>query len=151
MAKRLVLNKHALFRDEEATQPNRGSTQKPLVERTMIWSEREACVKQVTQISTSACGATAVINVLVRISYCVGSTRGAVDHRLILVKYNLIRNIYFSWSLWSLGELSCNRLIEPTHFTDEQDKKYCNILKCAGTFNRSFSHNWTNAKALYFP
>jgi hypothetical protein len=36
-------------------------------ERTMIWSEQEACVKQVTQISTSACGATAAINVLVKL------------------------------------------------------------------------------------
>lgn len=33
----------------------------------MIWSEQEACVKQVTQISTSACGATAAINVLVNL------------------------------------------------------------------------------------
>jgi hypothetical protein len=37
------------------------------LERTMIWSEQEACVKQVTQISTSACGATAAINVLVKL------------------------------------------------------------------------------------
>jgi hypothetical protein len=37
------------------------------MERTMIWSEQEACVKQVTQISTSACGATAAINVLVKL------------------------------------------------------------------------------------
>ncbi|CAD0203211.1 unnamed protein product [Chrysodeixis includens] len=31
--------------------------------RCMIWSECEACERQVTQISTSACGATAVVNV----------------------------------------------------------------------------------------
>ncbi|CAB3257014.1 unnamed protein product [Arctia plantaginis] len=31
--------------------------------RCMIWSESEACDRQVTQISTSACGATAVVNV----------------------------------------------------------------------------------------
>jgi hypothetical protein len=36
-------------------------------EKTMIWSEQEACVKQVTQISTSACGATAAINALVKL------------------------------------------------------------------------------------
>jgi hypothetical protein len=37
------------------------------LERTMIWSEKEAIVKQVTQISTSACGATAAVNVLVNL------------------------------------------------------------------------------------
>lgn len=31
----------------------------------MLWSEQEATVKQVTQIATSACGATAAINALV--------------------------------------------------------------------------------------
>ncbi|KAJ0174164.1 hypothetical protein K1T71_010310 [Dendrolimus kikuchii] len=31
--------------------------------RCMVWSEREACERQVTQIGTSACGATAVVNV----------------------------------------------------------------------------------------
>jgi len=39
-------------------------------ERIMIWSETEACVKQVTQISTSACGATAAVNVLVK-QFCI--------------------------------------------------------------------------------
>ena len=34
-------------------------------EKTMIWSEYEAFLLQVKQIGTSACGATAVINVLV--------------------------------------------------------------------------------------
>lgn len=33
--------------------------------RSMVWSEREACERQVTQIGTSACGATAVVNVFV--------------------------------------------------------------------------------------
>lgn len=31
----------------------------------MLWSEQEATVKQVTQIGTSACGATSAINALV--------------------------------------------------------------------------------------
>jgi hypothetical protein len=48
-------------------------------ERTMIWSEQEACVKQVTQISTSACGATAAINVLVK-----------VFHICLFVNYKLL-------------------------------------------------------------
>lgn len=39
------------------------------VEKTMVWSEQEAAVKQVTQISTSACGATAVLNVLQALGY----------------------------------------------------------------------------------
>ncbi|XP_046746231.1 uncharacterized protein LOC124411243 isoform X2 [Diprion similis] len=34
------------------------------VEKIMLWSEQEATVKQVTQIATSACGATAAINAL---------------------------------------------------------------------------------------
>ena len=36
----------------------------PLLEKAMIWTEREACARQVTQIGVSACGATAVINAL---------------------------------------------------------------------------------------
>ena len=35
------------------------------VEKVMLWSEQEAAVKQVTQIATSACGATAAINAIV--------------------------------------------------------------------------------------
>lgn len=54
------------------------------IERTMIWSEQEACAKQVTQISTSACGTTACINVLVSM-FCTKSI-----------------NKYFSKSLCSL-------------------------------------------------
>lgn len=38
------------------------------VEKVMLWSEQEATVKQVTQIGTSACGATSAINTLVRVS-----------------------------------------------------------------------------------
>ncbi|XP_048515071.1 uncharacterized protein LOC105689586 isoform X2 [Athalia rosae] len=34
------------------------------IEKVMLWSEQEATVKQVTQIATSACGATAAINAL---------------------------------------------------------------------------------------
>lgn len=37
--------------------------------RCMVWSEREACERQVTQIGTSACGATAVVNVFVSINF----------------------------------------------------------------------------------
>ena len=36
-----------------------------LSEKVMIWTEMEAFTRQVTQIGRSACGATAVINVLV--------------------------------------------------------------------------------------
>lgn len=36
----------------------------PELEKTMIWTEREACHKQVSQIAVSACGAAAVSNVL---------------------------------------------------------------------------------------
>ncbi|KAG0717504.1 hypothetical protein GWK47_054309 [Chionoecetes opilio] len=37
----------------------------PRVKKVMIWTELQASARQVTQIATSACGATAVINVLV--------------------------------------------------------------------------------------
>jgi hypothetical protein len=37
----------------------------PPVSKCMVWTEQEACVQQVTQIGTSACGVTAVINALV--------------------------------------------------------------------------------------
>lgn len=43
-----------------------GAAEPPIVSKCMIWIEQEACVKQITQIGTSACGATAVINVIVR-------------------------------------------------------------------------------------
>ncbi|KAL4714932.1 hypothetical protein ACJJTC_003083 [Scirpophaga incertulas] len=56
--------------------------------RSMVWSEREACERQVTQIAASACGATAVINVfnalgvpvdIERINSAVG-TRPRANH-----------------------------------------------------------------------
>ena len=34
------------------------------IEKVMIWNEVEACKRQINQVGTSACGATAVINVL---------------------------------------------------------------------------------------
>ena len=37
---------------------------KKVIEKTMIWTELEACKRQVNQIGVSACGATALINVL---------------------------------------------------------------------------------------
>ena len=38
--------------------------QKRTLEKTMIWTELEACKRQVNQIGVSACGATAIVNVL---------------------------------------------------------------------------------------
>ena len=37
---------------------------KETVDKTMIWSELEACKRQVNQVGVSHCGATALINVL---------------------------------------------------------------------------------------
>ena len=37
-----------------------------LPERVVLWDETEVAEKQVNQVGTSACGATAVLNVLVR-------------------------------------------------------------------------------------
>ncbi|XP_044264549.1 uncharacterized protein LOC123011257 [Tribolium madens] len=39
------------------------------VEKTMIWTHHEACVKQITQVGPSACGATAVLNVLIALRF----------------------------------------------------------------------------------
>ncbi|XP_026763046.1 uncharacterized protein LOC113521646 [Galleria mellonella] len=53
-------------------------------ERSMIWSEREACERQVTQIGTSACGATAVVNVFIALGVPVNLEKinSAVGTRL---------------------------------------------------------------------
>lgn len=64
-----VGDKQASFSPDELTvegfsSSNASSPDDPPVEKVLIWSELEACNRQVTQIGTSACGATAVINVL---------------------------------------------------------------------------------------
>ncbi|XP_042239014.1 uncharacterized protein LOC121877357 isoform X2 [Homarus americanus] len=41
----------------------------PRVKKVMIWTELQASARQVTQIATSACGATAIINVLLALDY----------------------------------------------------------------------------------
>lgn len=88
MAKRLVLDKQASMNEvEENAECKLDGTSddvKSPVERVMIWSEQEACVKQVTQISTSACGATAVINVLLalNISFSLDKLKESVATRL---------------------------------------------------------------------
>lgn len=41
----------------------------PRVRKVMIWTELQASARQVTQIATSACGATAIINVLLALDY----------------------------------------------------------------------------------
>ncbi|XP_063626585.1 uncharacterized protein LOC134798170 [Cydia splendana] len=68
MAKKLMLEKN---RSDEETEGSvvsgegpscLGVTEPPT---SMVWSEREACERQVTQIGVSACGATAVVNVFI--------------------------------------------------------------------------------------
>uniref|UniRef100_A0A2A4JEI4 Uncharacterized protein n=1 Tax=Heliothis virescens TaxID=7102 RepID=A0A2A4JEI4_HELVI len=71
MAKKLIAEKARLDAESQATAKateataSTSSSSAACVEppRCMIWSECEACERQVTQISTSACGATAVVNV----------------------------------------------------------------------------------------
>ncbi|XP_015603697.1 uncharacterized protein LOC107271793 [Cephus cinctus] len=69
MAKKLMLNKQAAFNQsgesnlENELCDERLDTLLP-VDKVMLWSEQEATVKQVTQIATSACGATSAINAL---------------------------------------------------------------------------------------
>ncbi|XP_046618743.1 uncharacterized protein LOC124304479 isoform X1 [Neodiprion virginianus] len=69
MAKKLMLNKQTAFNQSgdsnlESELGSERSQDLLPVEKIMLWSEQEATVKQVTQIATSACGATAAINAL---------------------------------------------------------------------------------------
>lgn len=90
MAKRLVLDKQTSFSsdgDESNVEGQLDGSPEQVrfsPERTMIWSEQEACVKQVTQISTSACGATAAINVLLacNIPFSLDRVKDGVNTRL---------------------------------------------------------------------
>ncbi|KAK4299662.1 hypothetical protein Pmani_028084 [Petrolisthes manimaculis] len=56
----------------------------PRVKKVMIWTELQASARQVTQIGTSACGATAIINVLLALDYTypVEEVQGQVATRL---------------------------------------------------------------------
>ncbi|XP_013187776.2 uncharacterized protein LOC106132790 [Amyelois transitella] len=75
MAKKLIEEKEKFGSDKDKDAkkapephheaPGSSATNARCVEppRCMIWSEHEACERQVTQIGTSACGATAVVNV----------------------------------------------------------------------------------------
>lgn len=75
MAKRLVLDKQASFDAcdpsnmhlKENVEASSSDAHRP-VEKIMIWSEKEASAKQVTQIGTSLCGVTAIVNVLVALN-----------------------------------------------------------------------------------
>lgn len=69
MAKKLMLNKQTAFNQSgdsnlENELCNEQIDGLPPVEKVMLWSEQEATIKQVTQIATSACGATSAINAL---------------------------------------------------------------------------------------
>uniref|UniRef100_A0A0C9R8N7 GyrB_0 protein n=1 Tax=Fopius arisanus TaxID=64838 RepID=A0A0C9R8N7_9HYME len=69
MAKKLMLNKQTAFNQSgdsnlESELYNERLDGLLPVEKVMLWSEQEATVKQVTQIATSACGATSAVNVL---------------------------------------------------------------------------------------
>ncbi|XP_076178252.1 uncharacterized protein LOC143152243 [Ptiloglossa arizonensis] len=73
MAKKLMLNKQAAFNQSGDSNLENELCNKRLdgllpVEKVMLWSEQEATVKQVTQIGTSACGATSAINTLLALN-----------------------------------------------------------------------------------
>ncbi|KAK2147563.1 hypothetical protein LSH36_547g04001 [Paralvinella palmiformis] len=57
-----ALLKHLQERNDHYQSSERGS--EPNIKKVMLWTEYQAYVLQVSQIGTSACGATAVINVL---------------------------------------------------------------------------------------
>ena len=58
---RMLDQHHPLDQDLDE---NTSDEVKDFVEKTMIWSEIEACKRQVNQVGVSHCGATALINVL---------------------------------------------------------------------------------------
>ncbi|XP_076659142.1 uncharacterized protein LOC143362663 [Halictus rubicundus] len=73
MAKKLMLNKQAEFNQSGDSNLESELSNERLdgllpVEKVMLWSEKEATVKQVTQIETSACGATSAINALLALN-----------------------------------------------------------------------------------
>ena len=73
MAKKLMLNKQAAFNQSGDSNLENELSNERLdgllpVEKVMLWSEQEATVKQVTQIGTSACGATSAINALLALN-----------------------------------------------------------------------------------
>ncbi|XP_012277600.1 uncharacterized protein LOC105698161 isoform X2 [Orussus abietinus] len=73
MAKKLMLNKQAAFNQSGDSNLETDLCNERLdgllpVEKVMLWNEQEATVKQVTQIATSACGATAAINALLALN-----------------------------------------------------------------------------------
>ncbi|KPJ12447.1 hypothetical protein RR48_04342 [Papilio machaon] len=94
MAKRLMIQKtcsevechdeHNVSRDQGAGCSSDGDTGCVEPPQCMVWSEREACERQVTQIGTSACGATAVVNVFIALGVPVNIERinAAVGTRL---------------------------------------------------------------------
>ncbi|CAL4078431.1 unnamed protein product, partial [Meganyctiphanes norvegica] len=72
----------------------------PRVKKIMIWTELQATARQVTQIGTSACGATAIINVLLALDfpYTVEEVQSSVKTRLRaetaqVVEYLLSRSV----------------------------------------------------------
>jgi len=48
---------------------DKSQKQEKILEKTMIWTELEACKRQVNQVGVSACGATAIVNVLQALDY----------------------------------------------------------------------------------
>ncbi|XP_035739752.1 uncharacterized protein LOC118449378 [Vespa mandarinia] len=89
MAKKLMLNKQTAFNQSgdsnlENELCNEQIDGLPPVEKIMLWSEQEATVKQVTQIATSACGATSAINALLAldVSFSLEVLVKAVSTRL---------------------------------------------------------------------
>ncbi|XP_050732976.1 uncharacterized protein LOC127006739 [Eriocheir sinensis] len=72
----------------------------PRVKKVMIWTELQASARQVTQIATSACGATAIINVLLALdhTFSMEEVRASIKTRLraetaLLVEYLLSRSV----------------------------------------------------------
>ncbi|XP_045777268.1 uncharacterized protein LOC123875470 isoform X1 [Maniola jurtina] len=86
MAKKLMVEKiaseiesHDAASMEQESQPADASSEATVAcvepPRCMVWSEREACERQVTQIGTSACGATAVVNTFIALGVPVDIER----------------------------------------------------------------------------
>ncbi|XP_015179104.1 PREDICTED: uncharacterized protein LOC107067792 isoform X2 [Polistes dominula] len=89
MAKKLMLNKQTPFNQSgDSNLENELSNEQidglPPVKKVMLWNEQEATTNQVTQIATSACGATSAINALLalKVSFSAEVLVKAVGTRL---------------------------------------------------------------------
>jgi len=81
--------------------------------KVMIWSEEEAALKQIEQVGTSACGATAALNVLVK-----NILENFVKNLIMII--NRIRGMIFSISECSWHDSRCYQRYPSCPYTSKR-------------------------------